>query len=230
MKTNKYTFSIIALALSVLHLIISIVMILRLPEIVPTHFDMNWVCDGMGSRWHLLIISALPLVAALTSIPFIAKAKPQLQKLTGITMLIVTGYLILMWWLIYPVSAKMVTLGEEIDPQALQWALPLLYSLIFVLVGNYLPIIPPNNGLGLRVGWTLNNPQCWRVTHRFAGRLWVITGLLMSVIVVIAALVQQGGKLWVYIIFFEMMVVNIAVPCIYAYIHKDDGTQAAGTK
>jgi uncharacterized membrane protein len=108
--------------------------------------------------------------------------------------------------------------------------LPLLYSLLFVVIGNYLPIFPPNKGLGLRVSWTLNNPQCWRVTHRFAGRLWVITGLLMSVIVLIAALAHVGSMLWVYILFFEMMAVNIVVPCIYAYMHKDDGKETAAAK
>ena len=230
MKNKNFAYSIIALALSVIHVIVSIVMILRLPESIPTHFDIHWVCDGMGSRWTLLLTASLPLIAALVSLPCTAKAKEPLRKLTGMTFLIVTGYLIVLWWLVYPVSAKMVTIGEEIDPQALQWVLPLLYSLLFVVIGNYLPIFPPNKGLGLRVSWTLNNPQCWRVTHRFAGRLWVITGLLMSVIVLIAALAHVGSMLWVYILFFEMMAVNIVVPCIYAYMHKDDGKETAAAK
>jgi cell division septal protein FtsQ len=65
----------------------------------------------MGSRWTLLLTASLPLIAALVSLPFTAKAKEPLRKLTGMTFLIVTVYLIVLWWLVYPVSAKMVTIG-----------------------------------------------------------------------------------------------------------------------
>ena len=107
MKNKNFAYSIIALALSVIHVIVSIVMILRLPESIPTHFDIHWVCDGMGSRWTLLLTASLALIAALAHV---------------------------------------------------------------------------------------------------------------------------GSMLWVYIVFFEMMVVNIAVPCIYAYIHKDDVKETAAAK
>ena len=48
--------------------------------------------------------------------------------------------------------------------------------------------------------------------------------LLMAAVICICLLLHVNlGKLWVYILLFEMMFVNIIVPCVYAWMHKDDG-------
>ena len=57
MKNKNFAYSIIALALSVIHVIVSIVMILRLPESIPTHFDLQGNPNNYGSRMALLFIA-----------------------------------------------------------------------------------------------------------------------------------------------------------------------------
>ena len=50
-------------------------------------------------------------------------------------------------------------------------------SLLFTVLGNFLPKCSHNYFVGIRTPWTLASPDCWRRTHRVAGVLWVVCGL-----------------------------------------------------
>lgn len=52
----------------------------------------------------------------------------------------------------------------------------LIMGIGFILIGNYMPKAKPNRTFGLRIKWTLASDENWTKTHRFSGRLWVITG------------------------------------------------------
>lgn len=47
------------------------------------------------------------------------------------------------------------------------------------LLGNLLPRLEPNAWVGIRVAPILENREVWKETHRFAGRLWVVGGVLL---------------------------------------------------
>ena len=225
-KNNRILMGI-SLGIAVLQLITAAIMTLRLPDTIPSHFDLNWVCDGMASRYILLIPAVLPLIADVIGALVSRKVKPDYAKVTAWSFLLLTAYLTALFWMIYPAMNSGVTIGEQISAQPFTSLLPLLYALMFVVIGNYMPLIQPNKTFGLRLGWTLNNPQCWRVTHRFAGRLWVITGLLLCIAALVGYLVHHAGEMWFYVLFGEVLFVNIIVPCIYAWKHKDDGREGA---
>jgi hypothetical protein len=50
-------------------------------------------------------------------------------------------------------------------------------GVLFVFLGDALPKTRPNFSLGIRTPWTLSSDLSWEKTHRFAGRLMVLTGL-----------------------------------------------------
>ena len=220
MKTdtiNKWIAVILGIA--IINLIASILFILQLPEQVPTHFDINWVCDGYGSRWIHLLTAILPIFLVFTLL--LHRKHPQNQKVNVIAMLCVNFYLIgLHWIMMITVSSKEIQLGDQVDPILISWLLPLFLSALFVVLGNYLPVIRPNQSMGIRVSWTLEDENCWRKTHRFAGRLWVISGLLMTGLILIALACGMQGELWTLIVLFVVITVDIAAPCIYAYLHR----------
>ncbi|HET6996591.1 MAG TPA: SdpI family protein [Chitinophagaceae bacterium] len=54
-------------------------------------------------------------------------------------------------------------------------------GLLFTVVGNYLYNIRPNYFAGIRLPWTLENEENWRLTHMLAGKLWFAGGLLIAV-------------------------------------------------
>ncbi|MEZ4621731.1 MAG: SdpI family protein [Caldilineaceae bacterium] len=61
-------------------------------------------------------------------------------------------------------------------------------GLMFIVMGNYLGKIRRNYMFGVRTPWTLASELSWNKTHRFAGKLFVLTGLL----IVLITLLESG--------------------------------------
>lgn len=222
-KNNGFTaVAVIFTVIAVAELIAAFIAVRKLPETIPLHFNMQWICDGMGSRWNLLLPAVLPVIAAAVGLILLLTGTLKEPKVTAIAILLTELYMIGSFWLIYPTMNSGVKIGEQVDPQAFSALMPLLLSAWFVIIGNYLPIIQPNNTIGLRVPWTINNPQCWRRTHRFAGRVWVAAGLLLGVIELAALALHHAGERWTFFIVIVIFTINVLVPCVYAYQHRDD--------
>ena len=56
-----------------------------------------------------------------------------------------------------------------------------LFGLLFIVMGNYMPKIEKNCTLGVKTGWSMYNEVTWQKTHRFAGFISVIVGVLSIV-------------------------------------------------
>ena len=84
-------------------------------------------------------------------------------------------------------------------------------GLLFAIIGNYLPNLRPNYFAGLRLPWTLENPENWKKTHALAGKLWFAGGLLLAVICLL-----MPDKI-ALIFFFVVTAIIIIIPCIYSY-------------
>ena len=54
-------------------------------------------------------------------------------------------------------------------------------GLMVCLIGNYMNNIRPNYIAGIRLPWTLNDPENWRKTHHLASRMWFIAGILILI-------------------------------------------------
>lgn len=87
---------------------------------------------------------------------------------------------------------------------------PALVGLLLIVVGNYLPKSKQNYTVGIKIPWTLNNETNWNKTHRLAGYVWIIGGLLMFANSFLKIL-----WLPVFIIIISAM---IFFPLVYSYI------------
>lgn len=71
-----------------------------------------------------------------------------------------------------------------------------MVSLLMLLYGNVLGNIRHNYFVGIRVPWTLNNEEVWRLTHRLAGKIWVIASIIMLPICIF---VPVSSLTWIFI-------------------------------
>lgn len=221
MKNKGIVISAAAVILSIVHIIAGAAAVSRLPETVPTHFNEEWVCNDVGPRWILLIFAALPLVFSLIMLITLFRQTKQ-SRVTALIMFPLTVFLAVGFWMGYPTFQSGAGIGDKVDPAGLAFFLPMALSVLLVIIGNYLPLIQPNKMMGIRLPSTLKNPQCWRLTHRFAGRLMCVSGLLMSLIVVIAHLVHHSGDTWLIILFGAVVIANAAAQIVYARMHRND--------
>jgi len=70
-------------------------------------------------------------------------------------------------------------------------------------VGNYMPKTRMNSTIGIKVVWAYSSEENWNATHRFAGKVWVIGGIVL----LFCCLLPEGAAILV-------MILGIAAICI----------------
>ena len=87
----------------------------------------------------------------------------------------------------------------------------LLLGVMFLIIGNYLPKCRQNYWMGIRIPTTFASEENWNATHRFAGKVYVIVGVLalicafiqvelvaqaMVAVIIAACLLPMGYSYW----------------------------------
>lgn len=88
-----------------------------------------------------------------------------------------------------------------------------LLGLMFIVLGNYMPKARQNNTFGIKIKWTLTNEENWNATHRFAGKLWVVLGVLM----LISAFLPEMAFI---ILFVAATMVAVIASIVYSYAYS----------
>lgn len=90
-----------------------------------------------------------------------------------------------------------------------------MVSLLFTFLGNLMYNIKPNYFIGIRLPWTLENENNWKYTHRLAGIMWFIGGLISATLSILI------GPKTMFTIFIAITVLLVLIPSIYSFIlHK----------
>ncbi|MBQ1580401.1 MAG: SdpI family protein, partial [Firmicutes bacterium] len=87
---------------------------------------------------------------------------------------------------------------------------PVLVGILFVVIGNYLPKTKQSYTMGIKLPWTLASEENWNRTHRLAGFLWVIGGILLILLTLL--------RLWNTWTFLLVIIPMSVVPMIYSYL------------
>ena len=204
MKANKKTL-IITSIVTILPVLIGIICWNRLPDVMATHFGMNNEVTGFSSKAFAVFGLPLILLAVLWVGAFVTAHDPKRQnispKMFSLMLWIAPVISLVAATTIYPVN-----LGYELD---IAFFSELLVGLMFIIIGNYLPKARQNYTIGIKIPWTLANEENWNRTHRLAGYLWMICGILMILI----SLTRFVPAEWLVGIFLIM----VLVPCIYSF-------------
>ena len=97
-------------------------------------------------------------------------------------------------------------LGSTTNPSVFVSA---LLGLIFVIIGNYMPKLKVNHTVGIRLPWTLQSEDNWHKTHRLAGKLWVVGGLIL--------LLESGLQFAVPYVMGIVILTIVFIPVMYSY-------------
>lgn len=88
----------------------------------------------------------------------------------------------------------------------------LFLGLMFAIMGNFMPKCKQNSTIGIKVKWALQDEENWRATHRFAGRVWVIGGILfMGLVFLPGKLMIPGMLIGIFVLAF--------IPMFYSYFY-----------
>lgn len=184
----------------------------KLPASVPLHFDFRGNADRYGNKKELLIsvliLSAVSLLVYLL-LKNIYRIDPKRYAAENKDRLLRIGFAVTVF--MSAINCMIIYSGVN---SSSGFSVGLIFGatgLLFAIIGNYMPNIKPNYFAGIRLPWTLENPDNWKKTHALAGKLWFSGGLIMAITCLLIP-----SKM-AFIFFIVITAVITIIPCIFSY-------------
>ena len=176
----------------------------QIPEQLPIHWNAAGEIDGWSSKPFAVFGMPLILLAFQWVCVCATQADPKKQNHSE-------KILHLVFWIIPIINIALsvfiycAALGKQVRVEVL---MPILMGLLFVVIGNYLPKCKQNYTVGIKIPWTLNSEENWNRTHRLAGWVWTIGGLI----------IMASGFFAGFWLLMAVTLIMVFVPLIYSYI------------
>ena len=195
---------IITSLVTLIPIVVGLILWNKLPEQVPVHWNINGEVDGFATKTQAVFVMPLVLVASHWICVVGTSLDPKKQNIND------KMFTLVLW--IVPVISLLcnsmvyaTALGHKISVEVI---MPLFIGALFIIIGNYMPKCKQSYTLGIKLPWTLDDEENWNKTHRLAGFLWVIGG----VVIMASAFL---GKFWFS---FVVLVPMVIIPTVYSYI------------
>ena len=190
-----------------------------LNEIIPIHLGLDGKPDQFGSKYFVLLF---PLVITLVSIAILlvdkyGKSSDNYKENLLKTCLKVDGILFGVE-VVFIIYAALYSENSVFDVSKV--ILPLI-GLSLVSIGNYMPKIMKNKTLGVKTYWSMYNDVTWQKTHRLAGFVFVVSGLL----VIILSLFFKDVVNFIILMVVLLIALIITTVASYIYYKEEKGKE-----
>lgn len=199
---KKHWFGLILLALIIIGTAISYP---YLPQQVCIHWNYKGVPDDFVQKLYgAIFLPGIMLILYIITIllPKIDPKKANYQRFQD------TYYLIMNVILTFLFLLQVVQIATSLGKLNPAYVVPELVGLLFILIGNFSPKFKHNYFIGVRTPWTLASEDVWKKTHRFAGKVFVVAGVLLLLVPVIPAAIQPYYTLTVIIFCLGLTVLS----------------------
>lgn len=188
-----------------------------MPETVPTHWGADGTADGWDSKGSTIfmgVVMPFLILALLFAVPHFDPRGASFNRFKGVYQgfsAAFTVFMVVVAW-ITPLSALGVlpTAGGSFVNIIVFGFL----GLLFVGLGIVMPRIEPNYTFGVRLPWTLADPENWRRTHRFAGPVFVV----MGVVTVASALLASMAPELTLVVLLVALLGGVALIALYSFL------------
>jgi uncharacterized membrane protein len=166
----------IAPLLILVALAISLTVVGRLPEQVPTHWNYNGEVDGWMGPWGASLAGPVIMAVVWGLMLLPARIDPRRKNFVGswpVYLLLMNGVVAFLGLIHLLVLSYALGLGLDIMDSVF-----LLIGALFLVLSYSLPRVRPNWWVGIRTPWTLTSERVWRETHRLGAWTFAIGGVL----------------------------------------------------
>ena len=204
MKTNK-TLLTVTSTVTLFPILWGLIIWSQLPNQISIHFDAAGQANNFQSK--ALAVFGLPVFLLLVHLFVIfmigrdPKNRTMNEKMVKVIYWLIPIVSLSVFYLIYNKA-----LGSTTNPSVF---VSVLLGLIFVIMGNYMSKLKVNHTVGIRLPWTLQSEDNWHKTHRLAGKLWVIGGLIL--------LIEAGIQFAVPYVMGIVILTIVLIPILYSY-------------
>lgn len=184
-----------------------------MPATVPLHYGINGTIDKYGSKHELFSVQAILLFVSLL-VYFLMKFLPYIDPKKQVKIGAAT-FQKLAFGLVFFFSALNLAIvyGATHQTFKLDKILLPIIGLLLAFIGNIMNSIKPNYFAGVRTPWTLESEDNWRATHRLAGKVWFVGGILLTIMILFIP--TPAAK----IVFLGSIAIMTFWPVIYSYVY-----------
>lgn len=209
---NKIKFkkeSIISVIFTIiLFAIVNIIFYKKMPDTIPTHWNINNEIDDYSSKFSAFIKTPMFLILLNIFSCFMLDNDPKNKNVNNLIILIGKATVPLILLITYMISV-FYGLDKKINVMVI---VSVFVGFLLIVMGNYLPKTKRNYTVGIKIPWTLNSDENWNKTHRLAGYLFILGGILFLINPFI------GKNYYIFII----LAVTSIIPTIYSfYLYKN---------
>lgn len=194
---------------AVLPLIVSLTALFFLPDKIPAHYGPEFTVDRYGSKYEILIFPVMILFLSLIFLlPGIFMKNEQNQKIIldfGSALILALNALDYYLLYIQYNNVKNISSGAF----GIERVLMLIFGVLFIFIGNLMPMSRKNSFVGLRTKWSVSNDIVWKKSQLFGGVSMIILGIVLLVLAFV----------FPNIILFICLLIGVAVlDTVYSYI------------
>ena len=203
-KQNKKLLILTSLIMLV-PIVIGMLLWNKLPEQVPSHWDINGNVDTWSSK-TATVFGFPSLLLGIHWVCVIASQADPKYKNYNPKMFALVLWICPVMTLILNTIVYAVALGYQLRVEII---MPLLVGVMFITVGNLLPKCRQTYTMGIKLPWTLASEENWNKTHRFGAKVWVGCGIVTMASAIL-------GSFWLLI---GVLLVAVAAPTLYSYLY-----------
>jgi uncharacterized membrane protein len=195
----------------------------QLPDRLPIHWNIHGEVDGWGNKFMGLLLMPIIVLGMYLLMLLLPRLDPgkanyqNFQKVYGIIRVVFVAYMAAIY-----VATLVAAFGHSVNMTTV--ILPLV-GVLFIVLGNFLGKIRPNWFVGIRTPWTLSSQLSWDKTHRLAGWLFILMGVLFFPV----ALIQTTCALIAMLVIDAACVTWMVVYSYLVYRNDPHRTPPAGT-
>lgn len=180
----------------------------RLPDRIPTHWNLRGEVDGWGGPGSAFLFPAIATGVAvlLLVLPRLDPRRANWEKFRDEVRLLLTVLVLFFAWIEGVVLGG--ALGWNVDTTR---AVLGGVGVLLAIIGNYLPRIRSNWFIGIRTPWTLSSERVWRETHRVGGRAFVAGGVAMVLAGFVPGVLSE-------VLSVVALVIVPGIPIVYSYV------------
>jgi len=146
------------------------------PARVATHWGLNGQPNGFSPKGALWVLGpgVLILILVLGAVtPWLSPHRLDVDAFRSTYNFIMLAVFLMMAYCYAIILSAGAGLHIDIAHLVIGGA-----CLLFAAIGNVMSKVRRNFYIGVRTPWTLSNERVWYATHRFAGKCFVVAGLL----------------------------------------------------
>jgi uncharacterized membrane protein len=167
---------LIGIVLTALVAIATVAVYPRLPDFVPTHWNLHNQPNGYSHKYMLFVFGPglmVGIMLLMRALPWLSPKNFEVDAFRSsylqIMLMLVCMFAYFQGLIIWGALGHSMDVGRAVIGGV---------CLLFALLGNLMGKIRRNFYIGIRTPWSIANERVWNATHRFAAKTLVIGGLI----------------------------------------------------